>query len=581
MNLDKRLLAQAKTAGLILTGTILAGLVGGVLAIVQALQLSRIVNAVFLGGKALGDVFPWLMILLGIILARAVVAFINETTAAAAAARVKNNLREMLMVRLFKLGPIYTDSRPGGELAATVLQGIEALDAYFSQYLPQVVLAGVIPLAILIMVFPIDPLSGVILLVTGPLIPLFMFLIGSNAEKLTQKQFAMLNRMSAFLLDALQGLRTLKELGQSKEQAENIQTVSERYRQVTMSVLRLTFLSALVLELLGTMSTAIIAVQVGLRLLYGKLGFEQAFFLLVIAPDFYLPLRTLGLRFHAAMNGISAAKKIYEILEEPVFSLPVQRVRDIKKIENTADISIRFDAVSFAYPGRNADALDGVSFEIKPRQLVALAGASGAGKSTIAQVLLRFCEPQNGKVWVNELALNEISPRSWRQQVAWVSQRPHLINATIAENLRIARADASLDELRSAVQMAQLENWILSLPLQFDTPVGEGGARLSGGQAQRLALARAFLRGAPLLVLDEPTAHLDPTEEALLEATTRELCKGRSVLVIAHRLATVYRADQIVMMDHGRILEIGTHTELLAHDRAYAKMVATLERGST
>lgn len=576
MNLDRRLLQQARRAAAALGMTVFAGLAVGVLAVLQARQLSRILARVFLDGHGLAQVQPLLSGLLVILLLRAAAFFVSEVSGAAAARRIKDHFREIFFQRLLDLGPLYTRGRAAGELSALMVEGVEGLDAYFSQFLPQVALAGLVPLVVLLAVFPLDPLTGGILLVTGPLIPFFMFLIGSNAEKLTRRQFAALSRMSAYFLDTLQGLRTLKALNRSREQAGRVASVSQQYRRTTLEVLRVTFLSALALELLGTISTAVIAVQVGLRLLYSQFGFEQAFFLLVIAPDFYLPLRTLGLRFHASMNGVAAARKLFEVLDEPscIPAAPATLARPGAQIRFERPLpKITFSEVVFTYPGRTEAALKGVTLTLNPGQVTALVGRSGAGKTSLASLLLGFATPQQGQVWVGQTPLGEIPMAVWREQTAWVPQQPFLMGGSLADALRTAREDAALDDLRQAAQWAGLDEWIMSLPGGYDTRLGEEGARLSGGQAQRLAVARAFLRNAPLLVLDEPTAQLDPPEEALLEEATRRLCQERTVLVIAHRLATVYRADQIIYLEDGRVLEAGTHTELLRLNGAYARMV--------
>ncbi len=571
MVLDPHLLRLARPAALKLILAILGGLSAALLAVFSARTLSQIIAAVFLNGQNLAQVQPLLTGLLALILARSAFSLLGEAAGSAAAAQVKTALRERFFSRLVELGPAALRGKPTGELAATALQSVEALDAYFSQYLPQVALAGLIPLGILILVFPLDPLSGGILLVTGPLIPFFMALIGRTAERLTQRQWTALSRMSAYFLDTLQGLRTLKALGRSAEQAGRIATVSERYRDTTLGVLRVTFLSALALELLGTISTAMIAVQVGLRLLYGQMGFEEAFFLLVIAPDFYAPLRTLGLRFHAAMNGMAAARKIWEVLGEPL--VPAAQGLSTQIAPRLADkAQVTFDNVSFAYPGVDQEAVRQFNLELRPGTLTALVGPSGAGKTTLAWLLLGFLRPQSGHIRINGRSLDEPGEEAWRAVMAWVPQHPHLFHDSLAANLRIADPQASPEQLWLALRLARLEEWARALPDGLDTPVGEGGARLSGGQAQRLALARAFLRNAPLLVLDEPTAHLDLPEEALLEATVRELCQTRTVLIIAHRITTVRRADWVVLLEDGQIREQGRPADLLAAGGPFARL---------
>jgi len=565
MNSHLRLLRQARVARGALLLTVLSGFVGGVLVVLQALQLSRLIERVFLQGQGVAQVRPLLAGLLLIFAGRAAMMVLSEVCAGAVAVRVKAALRGWLVERLFELGPAYTQGEQSGELAATVVQGVDALDAYFGQYLPQIVLAALVPLTILVVVFPLDWLSGLVLLLTAPLIPIFMFLIGKASEALTRRQWGALSRMSAYFLDTLQGLTALKVLGQSQARAEKIDAVGEQYRLATLAVLRVTFLSALVLELAATLSTAVIAVQIGLRLLYGRLGFVDAFFVLVIAPEFYLPLRQLGARFHAGMAGVSAARRIFALLDAPLPPRP-QPVVQAAPFE-----TLVFEAVDFSYPGGQT-VLHGLSLTVHNGQQVALVGASGAGKSTVAHLLLRFGEPQAGRILVDGRPLAGVPVEAWRQRIAWVPQRPFLFHDSLAANIRLGRPEASLAEVKAAARLAELDEWIETLPAGYETLVGEQGARLSGGQAQRLALARAFLRDAPFLILDEPTAHLDVEQETLIAAATQRLCRGRTTLTIAHRLSTVQRMEQIFVMAGGRVVECGAPAQLLAQGGEYARL---------
>lgn len=574
MNLHRRLIEQARQAGAALGLTVLAGIAGGVLVMLQARQLSRVIARVFLDGQTLAQVTPLLWALLAVILLRALAALLGEVSANWLAVRVKTNLRKWLYEHLFALGPAYLHGQRSGELATAAMQGVEALDAYYSQYLPQVILAAAVPVILAAAVFPLDTLSGWVLLLTAPLIPLFMVLVGRTAEGLTQKQYTALSRMSAFFLDTLQGLAALKTLGQGQRHAARIADVSERYRTATMGVLRVTFLSALVLELAATLSTAVIAVQIGLRLLYGQLGFEQALFILVIAPDFYQPLRQLGARFHAGMAGVSAAQKIFALFDEqPQVKSPAGGAALLPE----APFTVEFERVSYAYAGRSGDAVADVSFRLRPGEQVALLGVSGSGKSTLASLLMGFIQPQQGKILINGVLLDRLNLEAWRRQMGWVPQNPHLLRASIADNLRIANMDAGQDEMQNALELAGLAEWAESLPDGLNTLIGEGGAKLSGGQAQRLALARAFLRGAPLLVLDEPTAQLDPQNEARLVNAVKRLSAGRSVLTIAHRFPTVLHADHIIVLAEGRVVEQGRHADLRAAGGVYADLAAAYE----
>lgn len=570
VNLDRRLIRELRAAPLVLLMTIGAGFLAGLAAVWQASQVSRVVAGVFLDHQALAAVLPALWALLAAVFLRVGLGFLSETAALALARRVKDHLRGLLARHILTLGPSAAQAERSGALLHTAVQGIDALDAYFSQFLPQLALAGMLPIAYVLLVLRIDPLSALVLAVTGPLIPLFMFLIGSTGEQLTRRQFGALRQMSAYFLDTLQGLATLKALGRSHDQHRRVAEVSERYRLTTMQVLRLTFLSALVLELLGTLGTALIAVQMGLRLLYGRMAFEQAFFLLMLAPEFYLPLRALGLRFHASMAGISAARQIYAVLNQPV---PVTAA-GAQPIDLRQPFNITLREVSYTYPERDQPALDGVSLEIAAGQTVALVGSSGAGKSTLAALLLRFLDPASGDIWVNEHALETIDLEQWRAQIAWVPQRPHLFSGTLAENIRLADPNASDTALNAALRAANLEALVQELPLGLRTPIGEGALRLSSGQAQRLALARAFLRDAPFVIMDEPTAHMDVESEAALIEASRVLLAGKTALVIAHRRSTVLAADRAIVLENGRVVADGPPLRLLEQDGVFSRLFA-------
>ncbi len=578
MKLDPRLLRLTRQSRWLLALTVGLGLAAGLLAVLQARYLSLAISRVFLDGQRLDDIAGLLRLLLAVILARAFLAWASEASASAIALRIKTALRERLFAHLLALGPAYAHGECSGELTHVAVEGVDALEAYFSQYLPQLALAALVPISFLLLVFPLDLLSGVILLATAPLIPLFMILIGNLAQDLTQRQWLTLSRMSAYFLDVLQGLTTLKMLGRSKSQEKVIAQVSERFGDITMGVLRVTFLSALALEMVSTLSTAVVAVAVGLRLLYGWLTFEQAFFILLLAPEFYLPLRTLGTRFHAGMSGVSAAKRIFEILETPPAVVQAGQVAapdgsGPNNLQRSPEgIQIRFEDVHFTYPdGRPA--LQGVTFEIEAGQTVALVGPSGAGKSTLASLLLGFIGTRQGHITVNGLPVESLDPAEWRAQVAWVPQHPHLFQASVADNIRLGRPQASLEQVIRAARLAQAEAFINELPQGYDTLIGERGARLSGGQAQRIALARAFLKDAPVLILDEASANLDPLHEADLREATRRLLSGRTALIIAHRLSSVYQAGRIVVLDHGRVVESGAHAGLLRQEGLYQRLV--------
>lgn len=594
----RRLLEWAAEERVLLSFAVGLGLLGGAAAVGQAHFLSRSVARVFLAGETLPGIRFLLLGLFLAAVARAASAWGSEVAAGRVAGRVKARLREQCLAHLLALGSVYVRGERTGELVNVLVEGVDALDAYFGQYLPQLAIAALVPLTIFFFVLPLDPVSGAVLLVTAPLIPLFMFLIGSIADAMTRRQWRSLRRMSAHFLDLLQGLATLKLFGNSRAQVEAIARMGNRYRSATMDVLRVTFLSALVLELVSTLSIAVVAVEIGLRLLYGRLGFEQALFILILAPEFYLPLRLLGARFHAGMSGVAAAQRLLAILDlplEPAHSPPptprlapapsesglLKHSRWIEagpQSEETARPMlapplIRFENVSYSYSFAPSSALDKFSMDLLPGQRVAVVGPSGSGKSTLVHLLLRFFTPSDGRILADEVPLTALSPAAWRAAVAWVPQRPYLFNATIAENIRLARPDASPEEIVAAARQAAAHEFIAALPEGYETRVGEWGARLSAGQAQRIALARAFLRNAPVLILDEPTAHLDPDHQARIQASMEILLHGRSALIIAHRLNTVRRSDRIFVMDQGAVVQAGTHDELMQQDGLYRRMI--------
>ncbi|MCB8983476.1 MAG: thiol reductant ABC exporter subunit CydD [Ardenticatenaceae bacterium] len=559
---DRRLWQEARHGRSfpLLLLTILLSSLGGAATVLQAYWLSQIVARVFLGGENLADVQRAVTWLVTAVLFRAALAWGRELSANHLAIGLKIDLRDRLFAHLLDLGPTFTQNEQTGELTAVLTHALDTLEAYFSQYLPQLFVAALIPLTILFVIFPVDWVTGLVLLLTAPLMPLFMVLIGRYAEALTQRQWGLLSRMSAHFLDVLQGLTTLKQLGQSRNQAANIAAITDRFRRTTLDVLRVAFLSALVLELLSTISVAIIAVSLGLRLLDGRFAFGTAFFILILAPEFYLPLRQLGQRFHAGMDGVAAANRIFALLAENPSLSPVGNGTRIftDGTDENGFLSVRFENVTVRYAGRSQPALQDVSLALPPGQTTALVGETGAGKSTIAHLLLGFVQPAAGHIWLGETRLEAVDTAVLRRHIAWVPQQPYLFDDTIANNIRLARPEADLEAVQNAARRAQLHDFVQSLPQGYETRIGERGARLSGGQAQRLALARAFLQDAPLLILDEPTAHLDPATESQIQAAIEALTAGRTTLIIAHRPNTIRHADQIIRLANGRVVERGT-----------------------
>jgi ATP-binding cassette subfamily C protein CydD len=419
-----------------------------------------------------------------------------------------------------------------------------------------------LPLAILAVVLPLDPLSALVLLVTAPLIPVFMLLVGSGAEKLNRRQWRRLARMSGHFLDLVQGLTTLKALGASRRAADSVTSVAEDYRRDTMAVLRVAFLSSLVLEFFATVSIAMIAVFIGFRLLWGEMAFFHGFLVLLLAPELYLPLRTLGAAYHARMEAIGAAERVAAVLDLP----PPVRHEGTRRLDAMSAPSIVFEDVHVTFAdGRKA--LAGLSFAIAPGERVALAGPSGAGKSTVLNLLLGFIEPTSGRILVGGVPLAELDRRWWLEQTAYLRQHPHVFDATIAQNIAM-RLDAVASELegdriRAAARSAFADGFIRGLPQGYETQAGEHGAGLSGGEVQRLALARAFYRDARLVLIDEAAAHLDRETEATISRALGNLARGRTMLTIAHRPMSLQQADRILVLDRGRLADADARQALL------------------
>jgi len=560
-------------------GAILFGAVSGGLLVTQSYCLSFIINGVFLDTQTLSQVWRFMLLIIVLILARALLAWINGILTNHLAGRVKLFLRERISRHLFALGPAYINGERSGELISVAIEGVEAIDPYVSQYLPQVVLSVIVPGIILATVLFVDVPSAIILLIMAPLLPFLLALVGMMAGAETKRRWHMLRLLNAHFLDVLQGLTTLKLFGRGTAEEEQVRDISERFRHATMGTLRIAFFSSFVLEEAATISTAIIAVEVGLRLLVGNMPFQPALFVLLIAPEFFQPLRQLGAKYHAGMEGKVAVQRINEILAAPLPTSPIDDAQreSISEQDRFKDGSIRFERVSYTYDGQRP-ALRDVSFHIERGQKVALIGPSGAGKSTIAHLLLRFIQPDGGTISANGTPLDENPSQQWRSQLAWVPQHPYLLHATAADNIRLGCPQASMEAVVEAAKLAQAHEFIGALPQGYETLIGERGSHLSGGEAQRISLARAFLKDAPLLILDEATSYLDPENEAqVLEAIARLMCQ-RTVLILAHRLSTVYDADQIVVLEKGRVVEVGTHQTLSRQSGLYQQLIHAYER---
>ena len=550
------------------------GLAGGFILILQAWILARIATAVIIDDKGLSAVFTELMVFPLLLLVRAGLAYLSERASFEAAAIVKQHLRLELMSHLARLGPVRLAGDSAGDLVNMLTDGIEALENYYSRFLPAMSLTALLPLAILVVTLANDWLSALVMLFTAPLIPVFMIIIGKGTEKLNQRQWRKLARLSKHFLDTIQGLTTLKLFNAARREAAIIEHVSEDYRKSTMQVLRVAFLSSLVLEFFAAFSIALIAIIIGFRLLSGDMTFFHGFFVLLLAPDFYLPLRQMGTHYHARMEAVGAAERMVEVLEMEAPDAPRTQREFAAK---TYDICFR--DVRYSYDGER-QALAGVSLHIASGKRVALVGPSGSGKSTIFNMLLGFIEPDEGHVSIGGEMLGPENLASWREKLSYAPQNPTLFKGTILDNIRLGRPDASRQDAVQAARQAEAHRFIIDLPQGYDSEIGEKGAGLSGGQIQRLAIARAILRDAPVVLLDEPTASLDLESERLVQQAIERLAEGRTSLMIAHRLSTARTADLILVADRGRIVEHGDHDQLMAKGGLYASLAGHYANGA-
>ncbi len=548
---------QARTVRGQLVTALLWGLAGGLLIILQARLLAVICQRVVIDGQGLAAVQPLLAWVVLIILLRGSASYRGEHAAVRAAAEVRQQVRSRLYRKLLLLKPAGLAGEVG-PLTEVVTAGVEGLEAYLARFLPQMVLAGLLPLAMLLVVLPTEWRSGLVLLFSAPFIPLLMVLIGKGSEALNRRQWERLASMAGHLLDLVQGLPDLKIFGRAKHEAELVASVSEEYRQGTMAVLRVAFLSAFTLEFFATVGTAVVAVLIGFRLLAGNLSLVDGLFVLLLAPEFYLPLRNLGLAYHSRMNGLAAAERIMPLLEQPIPEmtqadgvLPAYRAPEI-----------RCAAVTFRYGGERGGVQD-ISLTIPSGGLTALVGASGSGKSTLARLLLGLARPESGSITVDGIDLAALNQTAWRVQLAWVAQQPFFMVGSIRANLLLGADAADETAIRDALEQAALWPVIARLPAGLETVLGDQGAGLSGGELRRLALGRVLLRDARLVVLDEPTAGLDTEHERLVLETLKRLAVGRTVLVISHREAAIACCDRVVELANGRLERVVTPQQYL------------------
>ncbi|TMN71620.1 thiol reductant ABC exporter subunit CydD [Pseudoalteromonas sp. S1727] len=549
-------------AGNLLKMSIALGTFNAVLMIASAYLVARSIHLVMFQQAELATITPLLWPLAALILARAMLLGLSQRTSAKAALKIKTAMRHTLLEKLTLLRPSYIEQHGHGATLNTLHNGVEALHDYYANYLPSVAYSALIPLAILMVIFPTDWKAGLIFLFTAPLIPFFMILVGHQAEQLNQQRWQKLAVLGNYFFDRLQGLTQLKLFDATKRELKQIAKISDDFRHATLSVLKIAFLSSFALEFFATISVALVAVIIGFRLFFGTLDFATGFVVLLLAPEFYLPLRQLGSHYHAKLEGISAAADMLKILNEPIAENTNATISDHSPLKLECLEQLQINNLNFHYPNSH-EGINDINLTFAGTGLYAIVGQSGAGKSTLLDCLLGFNPQVISAIVVNQQQLTQPDILHWQQHIAWIPQQPTLLFTTIKANLLLAKPDATAAQLAAAAKQAGALEFINALPNGFDTHIGEQGEGLSGGQKQRIALARAFLKQAPILVLDEPTAHLDSQTEQQVQHAINEYAKTHLVIVIAHRLNTIKHAKKILVMQKGTVIEQGRFVSLM------------------
>lgn len=565
---SKQWLTQQKPlAGRSLTFSMVLSIAAGICLIAQTAVMAHVVNQMVFLDSPWQAQQHWLLALLALMLSRVLLIKYTEKLAFSGAVKIKLALRAALYQKLQELGPAFIEQQHSAALSELLHHGVESLQDYYAKYLPAVAFCAIIPLAILALVLPIDWRTAIIFFVTAPLIPMFMILIGLKAEQLNQKHWQQLTRMSNHFLDVLQGISHLKLFNASRAEGAAIAKIADNYRRSTLSVLKIAFLSSFALEFLATLSVAMVAVTVGFRLYWGELDFAIGFMLLLLAPEFYLPFRNLGTQYHAKMKGVAAAQEMLKLLDQK----PQQTATECFQPTAEQRFSIEYRNVSFNYSAERC-ALNNVSFQIDKPGMYAIVGPSGAGKSTLIDLLLGFLAPSTGEIVVNQQNIADVTRRSWQQYLAWVPQNPQLIFASLLQNIQLANPEASEQQVKQAAHQAGVDQFVDTFAQGWQHPIGEHSSGVSGGQKQRIAMARVFLKGAPILILDEPSAHLDQETDAWLQQTLKHYAKDHYVFIVAHRLRSIVDCSEILLLDQGEIAARGTHPQLLESSTLYRQL---------
>lgn len=569
--LNKRLLKESKGKNFYIIVVILTSVVNSIFILISAYLLATIVSGIFLKTKNLEEIKNYIILFLANAVLKTIISSISEIYIKNSAEDIKENFRKRLFQLVISSNPYKVKKEKLGEVINILTEALEMIGQYYSEYIPQFFAAFIIPLLICLGVAIVDKLSALIMIITYPIIPLFMILIGYKSKEANEKQWKKLNLLSSHFIDMIQGLSTLKIFGISKKQEEKIFKISENHRKATMEVLRISFLSALVLELFSTISIAVVAVNLGLRLVYDKITFLNAFFILVLAPDFYLPVRQLGLKFHASLNGVVAIEKI-EKLEEKL----IEEVSENEVEVDSDRFEIEVKSLNFAY--ENKVILKDINFKINSGEKIALIGESGGGKSTLINILSGFLTVQDNMVFINGKDINHINKENYLKNITIVPQVSYIFNKSIEENISVGYKKTDYNKLLSIYKYAKIDEFSNDAENGYKTIIGEGEKfAVSGGEIQRIAIARAMVKNSNFIVFDEPSSALDSEKEALLIEIMGKYFQSNTILIAAHRLNTIKAVNKVIMLKDGQISEMGTHKELMEKRGEYYKLMQSPE----
>lgn len=565
----------------VLAGIGVLTLIQSIAIILQAKWLAEVVSALFAGAK-LQEQFGGAVLFLLAFIVRQISALLQQRIAYRFAEQTGKELRKQVMEKLFELGPRFAKREGTGNLVTLVLDGVTKFRNYLELFLPRMLATGLTPALILLYVFTLDITAAVILIVTLPILIIFLILVGLAARKQMDRQWKSYRTLSNHFVDSLRGLETLKFLGHSKRHSESIERVSDSYRSATMRTLRVAFLSSFALDFFTMLSVASVAVSLGLRLIDGNMTLLTGLTILILAPEYFLPVRMVGADYHATMDGKEAGQAMDAIIAEgEAEKAALARLPEAASasLEWRADSVMKLSSVTVRHEEEGQASLDRAGLELSGFGKIGVIGESGAGKSTLIDVLGGFLRPTEGEIGINDVKLGDLASPEWRKQITYIPQNPYIFSGTLADNIAFYSPGASRPAIEQAAAAAGLGVLAASLPAGYDEPIGGGGRALSGGQEQRVALARALLSERPILLLDEPTAHLDIETEYELKATMLPLFEGRLVLLATHRLHWMRDMDRIIVMEQGRIVETGTHDELVARKGAYYHLLTSQREG--